>query len=296
MNLKFLETFLWVARHRNLRVVADQLFSTPAAVAGRVSALEEDLGVKLLLRDSHNVSLTAEGLQVLDYAERMLELDAGLRDALAARHSGAERLRIGVVDIVAQSWLNVFLQRIAQSFTQLHVELTVDTALNLRRQLRDGQLELILQTEPVRMNAVRNCVLSAYPMAWVAAKNVAVPTHISELAESQLLTFGKNSRAHQELLGLLHASGLATPRITCVESLGALIGLIESGFGIAALPAVLVQAQLQRGDLRALALAPTPCALELIASWRQQAGFEHIEQIVELGEEAIRAYLANSTS
>lgn len=61
MNLRFLETFVWVARLKSFRLTAEKLFTTQASVSSRIAALEADLGVKLLLRDSRGVSLTPEG-------------------------------------------------------------------------------------------------------------------------------------------------------------------------------------------------------------------------------------------
>ncbi|MFP3448871.1 LysR family transcriptional regulator, partial [Pseudomonas sp. SIMBA_067] len=58
MNLRFLETFVWVARLKSFRLTAEKLFTTQASVSSRIAALEADLGVKLLLRDSRGVSLT----------------------------------------------------------------------------------------------------------------------------------------------------------------------------------------------------------------------------------------------
>lgn len=52
MNLRFLETFVWVARLKSFRLTAEKLFTTQASVSSRIAALEADLGVRLLLRDS----------------------------------------------------------------------------------------------------------------------------------------------------------------------------------------------------------------------------------------------------
>ena len=71
MNLKFLETFVWVARLKSFRLTADKLFTTQASISSRIAVLEGELGVKLFLRDSRGVSLTPEGLKVLDYAEHL---------------------------------------------------------------------------------------------------------------------------------------------------------------------------------------------------------------------------------
>lgn len=82
MNLKFLETFVWVAKLKSFRLTAEKLFTTQASISSRIAVLESELGVKLFLRDSRGVSLTPDGLKVLDYAEQMMVTMQGLKLSL----------------------------------------------------------------------------------------------------------------------------------------------------------------------------------------------------------------------
>ena len=61
MNLRFLETFLWVARLNSFSATADRLHTTQAAVSNRIAALERELGIRLFDRDLRSVRLTPEG-------------------------------------------------------------------------------------------------------------------------------------------------------------------------------------------------------------------------------------------
>ena len=45
MNLRFLETFVWVARLRNFSLAAEKLCTTQAAVSNRIATLERELEV-----------------------------------------------------------------------------------------------------------------------------------------------------------------------------------------------------------------------------------------------------------
>lgn len=87
MNLKFLETFVWVAKLKSFRLTAEKLFTTQASISSRIAVLESELGVKLFLRDSRGVSLTPEGLKVLDYAEQMMVTMQGLKQSLETTSS-----------------------------------------------------------------------------------------------------------------------------------------------------------------------------------------------------------------
>lgn len=95
MNLKFLETFVWVARLKSFRLTAEKLFTTQASISSRIAALEADLGVKLLLRDSRGVSLTPEGSKVLEYAEQMLDTAKALKQSLDSDRTKVGRIRLG---------------------------------------------------------------------------------------------------------------------------------------------------------------------------------------------------------
>lgn len=66
VNIKFLETFVWVARLKSFRLTAEKLFTTQASISSRIAALEDEMGVRLFVRDSKGVSLTSEGQRVLE--------------------------------------------------------------------------------------------------------------------------------------------------------------------------------------------------------------------------------------
>jgi DNA-binding transcriptional LysR family regulator len=52
LNLRFIETFVWVARLRSFTAAAEKLYTTQAAISARIATLEEDLGVKLFERET----------------------------------------------------------------------------------------------------------------------------------------------------------------------------------------------------------------------------------------------------
>ena len=80
INLKLLQTFLLVGEHLSFRVAAEKLFRSQSAISAQIVQLEEQLGVSLFHRTTRNVSLTAEGKQLKEYAERALfEVEVGLR-------------------------------------------------------------------------------------------------------------------------------------------------------------------------------------------------------------------------
>ena len=237
MNLKFLETFVWVARLKSFRLTADKLFTTQASISSRIAVLESELGVKLFLRDSRGVSLTPEGLKVLEYAEQMMDTMQALKQSIETRSSKVGRVRIGVMDTVIHTWLSPLVAQMTDLYPLVEIELVADTSLNLCDQLQKGFLDLILQTDLMRQESVRSLELASHPMGWIAASNSLYNrdySGIADLARERIITYSKNSHPHQEVLALMQANGVMTPRLNCVNSVSAITRLLRDGFGIGA--------------------------------------------------------------
>lgn len=293
MNLRFLETFVWVARLKSFRLTAEKLFSTQASISSRIAALEDELGTRLFLRDSKGVSLTPEGQKVLEYAERMIDTMQALKQSISDTGNIQGRIRVGAMDTVIHTWLSPFVTKIMERYPGVEIELTADTARNLCEQLQKGYLDIIVQTDMVHGDSVRNLELGSFPVQWI------VPTgslyhrryaSIDELAKERIITFSKNSRPHQDILNLLHAGNVCAPRISCVNSVAAMTRLIRDGFGIGALPAALVSEELKQGVLTLLEGVPQPPPLGVVATWRNGVGLELSEDIIALACEALYEY------
>jgi DNA-binding transcriptional LysR family regulator len=74
MELLQLKIFADVAKTLNFTETARRLFLTQPAISHQIKSLEKELGAVLLLRDSHKVSLTGAGLELLEYSNGILDL------------------------------------------------------------------------------------------------------------------------------------------------------------------------------------------------------------------------------
>lgn len=296
MNLKFLETFVWVARLKSFRLTAEKLFSTQASISSRIAVLEDELGVKLFVRDSRGVTLTPEGDKVLAYAERMMGTMHALKQSLDTGASTQGRIRIGAMDTVIHTWLSPLVARVTETFPAVEIELMADTARNLSEQLQKGYLDLIFQTDSLRHESVLNLELGSYPLRWIVSTGSIYHrdyASLADLARERVVTFSKHSRPHQDVLGLLHANGVAAPRLNCVNSVAAMTRLLRDGFGVGALPPALVSQELERGELTLLRLGPPPPNLPVVVSWRGGTGLELVDEVVELSKAVLADYAAN---
>ena len=82
MNLRFVETFLWVARLGSFNAAAERLNTTQAAVSNRIATLERDLGVRLFERDVRSVRLSAIGQRAVSKAEELVRVANAFRETV----------------------------------------------------------------------------------------------------------------------------------------------------------------------------------------------------------------------
>lgn len=297
MNLKFLETFIWVAKLRSFSLAADKLHSTQAAISSRISVLEQELGAKLFNREPKGVVLTRAGERVLQHAENVSESMARLRASLQDEKLAFGTIRIGAMDSAIHSWFIDFVADVTHHYPNLDIEVTVETALNLNEQLRRGKLDMVLQTDMLREETIRSIELLQLPMDWVAASHSRVAKGFGDaspadalrlLGHERLITYSRHSRPHQDLLRLMQSSGISDAKVSCVNSVAAMIRLTQAGFGVAAMPAALAPDLLKDGTLCLLEGLATPLRMPYVVAWR--SGADWTERLVDVAIESARKY------
>ena len=96
MELRVLNYFLAIAREKNITKAAQSLHVTQPTLSRQIAQLEDELGVKLLNRSSHNITLTEEGMILKRRAQEILSLaDKTKRDFLYREENLAGEISIG---------------------------------------------------------------------------------------------------------------------------------------------------------------------------------------------------------
>ena len=135
-----LRVFLALARAGSLGACARQVKVDPTTVARRVGALEDSLGVRLVVRNPDGIKLTREGELVAAAAARMEEALGGLRRQLEGRSEGGV-VRVATTDSFAQFLLH-YLPELAASHPGLRVEsISGNASLDLVR----GEADLAIR-------------------------------------------------------------------------------------------------------------------------------------------------------
>jgi len=282
MNLRFLETFVWLARIRNFRLTAEKLHTTQAAVSSRIATLEQELGVRLFNRADREVTLTLEGSKALVYAELLVNTTQEMLESMKdpALYTGV--VRIGVIESIIHSWFPNLMTRIHRTYPQLEVELAGDTTIRLIEQFNKGHLDVILQTDPLFETNVQNLPLCDFPMRWFGATGLHLHGDVltlADIATFPILSFSRNSGPHRFLERLFNDKIEKPVRINCMTSVSAMIRLVVDGFGLAMLPPAIIQKELANGDVSVLSIDTEMPNMSLICAYRSRPETRLFQQI-----------------
>ncbi|CAH0356216.1 LysR family transcriptional regulator [Aquabacterium sp. CECT 9606] len=131
-KLKQIESFVAVSLRGSLTAAAQAEGVAPAVIGRRIDALEERLGVKLLVRTTRRISLTREGSAFLEDAQRLL---ADLANAEASVSAGGVKAS-GHLKVTAPAGFGRrHVAPLVPRFVALHPE--VGMTLNLSDRLVD---------------------------------------------------------------------------------------------------------------------------------------------------------------
>jgi DNA-binding transcriptional LysR family regulator len=293
MNIRFLETFIWLARLQNFRLTAEKLHTTQAAVSSRIASLEENFDVRLFDRNSRSATLTPAGRKMLAYAERIVNLGEEMRREVEDASGDGGLIRIGVVESIVHSWFPALMARVRERFPHLEIEVTSDTTIHLAQLLRADGVDLILQTHALNDREFADQPLCEFPMRWVASPALGLsgrPVDLARLADFPLISFSRHSGPHIALEREFARAVERPVRINCISSVAAMIRLVADGFGVSVLPPAIIQRELREGTLEVLDVQSGFVPLPLMASYRLQS-HPMAARIAELAGKEARAFV-----
>lgn len=150
MELRVLNYFLVIAREENFTRAAQQLHVTQPTLSRQIADLEQELGVRLFTRGSHNLALTEDGMILKRRAQEILTLaDKTKRDFLHKEKNLEGTISIGSGEFLSTRILTDCVAAFREKYPRVRYEIHSGNTGNIREQIERGLLDLGLVTEPV---------------------------------------------------------------------------------------------------------------------------------------------------
>ena len=149
MEIRVLRYFLAVAREENITAAANFLHLTQPTLSRQIKDLEEELGVQLLVRKSHNVSLTPDGTRLRKRAEEIVSMvDKTEAEFLSAENTVSGDIYIGGGETRAMHEIAEIIKELRESYPDIHFHLYSGNAADVTERLDKGLLDFGVLIQP----------------------------------------------------------------------------------------------------------------------------------------------------
>lgn len=292
ITLKQLEAFAFVVDMGTFRAAATALGTTQPNISARITALEAALKETLLIRDAGAVRLTAKGERLLVKTREVLRAGEALIEDAGRQDLIEETLRLGVTELVACTWLQRYVRLMKEAYPKLRIQLEVDLSTAIDARLREGQLDLALQTGPFKPSSFACEDLGEERYGWVVNSDLRgrVPARpsLAALFDLTIITHAQHTQACAALHLVAKERGLSRERIVHSSALSACVPMVLEGLGAALLPERLVSAELATGELHRLEPDWLPDPLSFYARYAPARAALYVAKSAQIAKAAMQ--------
>ena len=244
MDLRQLRYFVAVAREGNFTRAAEQLHLAQPPLSRQIQALEEELGVTLLVRKSRPVRLTDAGRVFYEQAMQILARVEQMR--IATQRVGLNQrtvLNIGFVPSTLYSGLPPLVRKLRKQAPELEVQLVELTSVQQIEALIEGRIDVGVGRIPHNDPNVIGVVLREERLAVALPPDSEFatssdPLDIHHLQGQRLIVYPKAPRPSfaDQVLGVFHAHDIRPGEVQEVREIQTALGLVAADFGVCVIP------------------------------------------------------------
>lgn len=243
LDIRLLRYFAVVAEENNMSRAAQRLFMSQPPLSRHIRQLEERLGLTLFVRHTKGLTLTDEGLRVLEIVRPLLAQQEQTYAALGRlAQNGASSLRLGLTTAFELGVFTALEQHLVERVEVLNI--VRHGSPELIRLIRRGKLDAALVALPLETSGLsvvplplHEALIAALPAHWPEAE--AVSLALSELNARPLFWFKRerNPAFFDYTRDIFRRAGYAP---TCIEEPlehDILLARIARGDGLSLFPA-----------------------------------------------------------
>ena len=240
-DLQELQAFVAVAERASFRAAAEDLHLSQPALSRRIEKLEDLLGARLLERTTRRVALTNVGRVFLERARSAIdELDRAVLSIgdLAAQRGGL--VTVACVPSVAYYFLPSVIRDYSERFPRIRVRIIDETANTVLNSVVSGRADFGISFFGTQEPDVdfKSVLREDFVLAIRNDHRFANRHSVSweDLAEERFMTVAKESGNRLLIDDALAKSGKRTVSAYEVSHIMTLLGMVEAGLGVAAVP------------------------------------------------------------
>lgn len=290
IELRHLKTLLALQETGSVSLAAKRVFLTQSALSHQIRALEGYYGTPLFERKSNPLRFTPAGERLLQLARDILpQVSAAERDLVQIAEGGAGELRLAVECHTCFDWLMPAMSDFRPLWPQVELDIVSGFQADPVGLLLQHRADLAIVSEAAPQAGITYQPLFAYGMVGICAKDhpLAAKTvwEAEDFAGETLITYPVPDDMLDLLRKVLLPKGINPPRRHSELTI-AIIQLVASRRGIAALPYWTVMPYLEKGYVISRQITSDGLQSELYAAMRaEDAGKTYLENFCQIVRE-----------
>ncbi len=252
LDFRQLRYLLVIADLGSFTKAAEQIPLAQSALSRHMRLLEEELGVKLLIRTGRGVTLTEQGEYLRDRARSVLEQMEDTRRNLVAWHENpAGLVRIGVPPTVTLSFAAQYLQRLNDVHENITVRLSEALSATLIEWIQSDRLDLAIVFEQTRNAKLLTEQIGEEELCLVVPVGHPSPNPISlaQMSELPLIVPFVRKGIRNRMAEAFKEADLEMNIAYEIDALPAMKELVRSGAGVSILSRSSVRRDVEVGEL-----------------------------------------------
>lgn len=251
LEFRHLRTLIALAEAGNISVAAKRVHLTQSALSHQLKVLEDHYGTTLFERKSNPLRLSAAGHRLLRLARELTEAIT-VADSDIARIIGGESgtLRIAVECHTCFDWLMPSMDAFRDKWSEVEMDLVSGFHPDPVGLLEESRADFVIVSEPTPRKGIAYHPLFRFEIFALLAKDHALAHKAwlmpEDFARYTLITYPVPEHMIDVIRQRLEPAGIHPERRT-VELTVAILQLVASRRGLAALPGWAVHNYLERG-------------------------------------------------
>ena len=290
MTIQQIKYFLVLSKELHFWNTAEKVYISQSSLTRQIQALEDELQIKLFIRDKRNVKLTNAGKFLQEqWTDKIKEFDQINRQAKKIDEGKAGNIAITYPGSIAYDFLPSFLEILSHNLPNLKIELTEPTDENHEKLLLDYQTDIAFSRDKIKNANIDTQKLYSEPICLVVPKNHRLnKKNITELENEKFIISGLHQTTFfaSLLRSWFSKNGIEPKTIIESDYGGMIINLVSKGLGISILPLSFKSAQTENVEFIELKEK-----IDLYINWRKKELNGTVMKVMELAKNVTKLML-----
>ncbi len=273
MNLKQLEAFVHVAECKSFSKAAQELFLTQPTISAHISSLEKELGVRLFVRNTKEVSLSEDGKDLYQYARQIEDLEKQIEERFCVREvEDKHYISIAASTIPSGYLLPQILSRYHEKYPGEQFKITETDSAQVIAQVVEHAVDVGLTGTVLDK---KNCSYIPFYKDQLAIitpneekyqKLTGPSGNLNWILNEKVIMREQGSGTRKEAEKQLKAAGIDPTKLEIIASIDnpeTIKKSVSQGMGISILSSLATQEEVQQGSMLAFPLSGTDSARDI---------------------------------